>query len=169
MNQMRRRWLKKNPRGCTKMFIIFVSCFHMYSIYLSVAGRIMPPPNSPKCQLPNAWNLRICSPIGWHVKEEGIGGRPKDIQTLIPGTYECYFVWQVDFAAIIKNYPGLSRWALSALTRVLIRRRKREISDRRERGYVMEAGSERAKLLSCWLCTTGRGHEPGHERNTAVE
>jgi len=60
----------------------------------------------------------------------------------------------VNFAAVIKlriirygNYSRLFRCALMPLQMSLFRRRKREISDRRERGYVMEAESK--KMLRC--------------------
>lgn len=87
-------------------------------------------------------------------------------QALNPGIYNCYLkIWKKDFADVITlrilrrgDNPGLSGWALNAITSVLKRKRQREItgSHRGEDTQMGEAMRPWRQTLERCLPSQGR-------------
>lgn len=79
---------------------------------------------------------------------------PKHTQIPIPGTYECYLIWQMDFAAVIKGTEMQKLLWIIEMSRYtplqvsLLEGGGGSFQMTGERGYAMEAESEREKTLS---------------------
>lgn len=91
-----------------------------------------------------AFNRREIARIGWQWPQ-------RYIHVLISQTCNCYLIWKRVFAEVTKlrtlisgEYPGSSRWALNAITSVLLRG---EIIDRRGQDNVIQA--QRYRLEGC--------------------
>lgn len=100
---------------------------------------------------------------------------PKGIQVLLPGTCDCYFIWEKKSAYVIKlriwrceDDSRLSRWTINTITIVLIQGRQREICHRRgESGSATSQGCQQSPAAGRGRGTDSpleprKGEPPGH-------